>query len=265
MTRIVTEFFFIILFFRFGVLHSITEGPQLLYHYCGLNSTENVTHSFLFLSLLSEAYRSDIGFASTTTNIVLQDQSSGLITCYIGSSKDDCSDCLSGSLNKANIVCPNSTNAYFTYDSCFLRYSNENFRGVLTLDKQPNIYRNPDIVSNPSTLEETVYDLLNSLRLLAMSSTLLYAYGNKTDPGMNQKVYGLVQCTRDLHQVDCGLCLQSIIGNLTSDLNIRQSKGVRVSCMSCYIRFEFYALPLPPFDLLAASPPSKSTSRGNKQ
>ncbi|XP_078149435.1 cysteine-rich receptor-like protein kinase 8 isoform X2 [Carex rostrata] len=280
MTRIFTEVFFIVLCSRFGVLLSGSEDYNPFFEDCGPNSTQNINLQSnlneLFSKLKSKAYSSDIGFATTFINGGQPNQINGLIMCYTDSSQDNCLDCIDFSLKNATQICPNSSNATFTYSWCFLRYSNENFIASLSLNQYPNPYWNQNNVSNPRTFIETVSELMNSLRLEAMSSNLLYAYGNKTDPGINQTVYGLVQCTRDLedHPELCGLCLQTTIGNLSSALTERPSRGARFSSTSCYIRYELdYALPVLNFKPLAPapgpSPPnmppsSNATSRGSR-
>ncbi|GKU88814.1 hypothetical protein SLEP1_g3032 [Rubroshorea leprosula] len=51
-------------------------------------------------------------------------------------------------------------------------------------------------------------------------------------------LYALVQCTRDLSQIDCAQCLAIAVGNFPNFCNNR--KGCRVLYSSCYVRYELY-------------------------
>ncbi|KAJ3691629.1 hypothetical protein LUZ61_020793 [Rhynchospora tenuis] len=175
--------------------------------------------------------------------------------CYMDSYRDNCSQCLNFSITNASKICPGSNTATFTYGWCFLQYSPDNFLATISLDKKPYIYRNYEN-SNSSTFIKTVSKLMDSLRQEAANSpNLLYAYGNRTDTGMNQLVYGLVQCSKDLDASNCGLCLNYAVGNLSDYMsNLNRSIGIRLSFMSCYIRYELYPLPFLTFKSPAPAP-----------
>ncbi|XVE72680.1 hypothetical protein DITRI_Ditri11bG0058200 [Diplodiscus trichospermus] len=51
-------------------------------------------------------------------------------------------------------------------------------------------------------------------------------------------LYALVQCTRDLSQIDCAQCLAIAVGNFPNFCYNR--KGCRVLYSSCYVRYELY-------------------------
>ncbi|PQQ13797.1 hypothetical protein Pyn_00041 [Prunus yedoensis var. nudiflora] len=51
-------------------------------------------------------------------------------------------------------------------------------------------------------------------------------------------LYALVQCTRDLSQLDCSQCLAIAVGNFPTFCDNR--KGCRVLYSSCYVRYELY-------------------------
>ncbi|KAJ4768487.1 cysteine-rich RECEPTOR-like kinase [Rhynchospora pubera] len=254
----IAEFFFIILFSKFGLILSYDDDFRPFFTYCGTNNTNidlDSSFSKLFSDLSSKADSSNDGSATTSVNAGTPYQLNGLIMCYIDSSQDHCSQCLNFSIINASKICPGSSTATFTYGWCFLRYSPNNFIATVTFDEYPNIYRN-DIKSNSTTLIETVYELMYSLRLEATNSSNFYSYGNRTDPGMNRLVYGLVQCSKDLDAIsNCGLCLNYAVGNLSDFMpNEYLSIGTRLSFMSCYIRYELYPLPLLTFKSPAPAP-----------
>ncbi|KAJ4769675.1 cysteine-rich RECEPTOR-like kinase [Rhynchospora pubera] len=254
------ELFFIVLFTKLGITLSSIHGNNYYtpeFSNCTCNHTNNINFQFdlnqLFSSLKSSAESSN-GFAKSSVNAGTRDQINGLIMCYNDAAQANCSACLNFSTESAIKLCPDSRSATFTYDWCFLRYSDDNFISTLTLDQMPNCINNEFDVSNSSSMHGTVFELLNSLRLEAINSTLLFAYGNMTDPGINHSVYGLVECTKDLSQYDCGSCIKSALENLSGCSRSTRARGARISFMSCYIRYELYPLPLLTFKPLAPGP-----------
>ncbi|KAJ1691986.1 hypothetical protein LUZ63_016141 [Rhynchospora breviuscula] len=65
---------------------------------------------------------------------------------------------------------------------------------------------------------------------------------------------GLVECTKDLSQYDCGSCIESALENLSGCSRSTRARGARISFMSCYIRYELYPFPLLTFKPLAPVP-----------
>ncbi|KAJ3687364.1 hypothetical protein LUZ61_016528 [Rhynchospora tenuis] len=254
------ELLFIILFTKLGKTLSSIHGNNYYtpeFSNCTCNHTNNINFQFdlnqLFSSLKSSAESSN-GFAKSSVNAGTRNQINGLIMCYNDAAQGNCSACLNFSTESAIKLCPDSRSVTFTYDWCFLRYSDDNFISSLTLDQMPNCINNEFDVSNSSSMHGTVFELLNSLRLEAINSTQLYAYGNMTDPGINHSVYGLVECTKDLSQYDCGSCIKSAIENLSGCSRNTRARGARISFMSCYIRYELYPLPLLTFKQLVPAP-----------
>uniref|UniRef100_A0A7N0TRZ8 Cysteine-rich receptor-like protein kinase 29 n=1 Tax=Kalanchoe fedtschenkoi TaxID=63787 RepID=A0A7N0TRZ8_KALFE len=74
------------------------------------------------------------------------------------------------------------------------------------------------------------------------------------------RIYGLVQCTPDLSEVQCSNCLDRSFRDITNAFNGKQ--GGRVIGPSCNFRYEidqFYEIPPPPSPPATAPPPPTTT------
>jgi len=78
---------------------------------------------------------------------------------------------------------------------------------------------------------------LTQLANKAKATPKLYATGGM-ELGESTKLYGLVQCTRDLSSAVCKKCLDGIIGELPSCCDGKE--GGRVVSGSCNFRYEIY-------------------------
>ena len=96
---------------------------------------------------------------------------------------------------------------------------------------------NTQNVSNPSVFNGKVVELMDRLTQKAYLTPLLFATG-EMEIGGTDKLYGLVQCTRDLSAGDCHKCLETAIAALPSCCDGKQ--GGRVVGGSCNIRYELY-------------------------
>ncbi|CAK9316246.1 unnamed protein product [Citrullus colocynthis] len=96
---------------------------------------------------------------------------------------------------------------------CLLKYSNAKFFGK----NQNGGFRfylvNVHEADDPTSLKEQVKNLLSGLSEMAKTSKNLYAIGD-SEIGSSKKLYGLVQCTRDLRTADCKKCLDDAIAEL---------------------------------------------------
>ncbi|KAF5943355.1 hypothetical protein HYC85_017432 [Camellia sinensis] len=68
-------------------------------------------------------------------------------------------------------------------------------------------------------------------------SNFMFATG-KTKITMNETIYGLVQCTRDISRSNCRVCLNSEFGDLDGCCDYRQ--GGTVLSRNCNMRFQLY-------------------------
>ena len=85
------------------------------------------------------------------------------------------------------------------YDNCLLKYSNLDFFGKI--DYQNRFYMwNLRNVSDPIWFNQKTKNLLSQLSEEAYVAPKMYATG-ELELGESEKLYGLVQCTRDLSTV----------------------------------------------------------------
>ena len=92
-------------------------------------------------------------------------------------------------------------------------------------------------VSEPAPFNKKTKELLSQLTNKAQATPKLFATGER-ELGKSTKLYGLVQCTRDLSSAVCKKCLDGIIGELPSCCDGKQ--GGRVVSGSCNFIYEIY-------------------------
>ena len=92
-------------------------------------------------------------------------------------------------------------------------------------------------VSNPVWFNQKTKTLLSQLSEEAYVAPKMYATG-ELELGESEKLYGLVQCTRDLSTVDCKKCLDGAISELPNCCDGKE--GGRVVGGSCNFRYEIY-------------------------
>ncbi|GAV70757.1 Stress-antifung domain-containing protein, partial [Cephalotus follicularis] len=162
----------------------------------------------------------------------------GLAQCrgdVVGSK--DCTSCIQDAANQIRQRCPNQADARIWYDYCFLRYNKQNFIGEV--DTSFGIfYYNVENVTDPSSFNKELGTLMDKIRSQAVVPKNKGLGKDKTELSPFLTLYALVQCTRDLSQLDCAQCLAIAVGNFPNFCSDR--KGCRVLYSSCYVRYELY-------------------------
>ncbi|XP_059438776.1 cysteine-rich receptor-like protein kinase 44 [Corylus avellana] len=160
-----------------------------------------------------------------------------------------CRACLNDARSRFKPVCPNQKEAiqWWSEYECMLRYSNRSIFGVVETDpvlEMPNGIN----VSDKYQFYDDVRTLLERLQKQAAAGGLLrkFAVGNAMAPN-SRTIYGLVQCTPDLSELDCNYCLFWAIQRMPQKSGDKE--GGRVITPSCNIRFEIYLF----YDSAAAS------------
>ncbi|KAF8409477.1 hypothetical protein HHK36_005553 [Tetracentron sinense] len=185
---------------------------------------------------------------NTTISGETPDRVYGLVQCDPTSSEEDCRSYVNASSIEIVQKCPNRKQAVLRNDNCYLRYSDSSF--FSQVDASPRLYAWPlKNVSDPLVFSQQLGALMDNLSTTAASSQIKYATGI-TNFTVFEKIYGLLQCTRDLSVRDCYLCLREIIGNIPTCCNGRA--GGNVLSVSCNLRYEIY----PFFEILSPPPPS---------
>lgn len=179
---------------------------------------------------------------------------------------DDCRKCINESIPKLRQVCPNQKGAIGWYDDCMLRYSNVSFLGILDTQYAGGI-ANGRNTSNVDQFNQALDQLLDQLRAEASSGGSLrkYASNNMNGPGF-VTIYGLMQCTPDLSELDCYNCLDNAIRLIPNCCYGRS--GLQFYYPSCNIRYEEYrffgnAVVIAPLSPPPSPPPSPLPSQSS--
>ncbi|KAL9327958.1 hypothetical protein ACSQ67_002961 [Phaseolus vulgaris] len=189
----------------------------------------------LLSSLSSNA--SDSKFYNTSYG-VSPDRVYGLFMCLDYISNESCQKCITTVTEEILKLCPQTKEAVVWEESCQLRYSNNNFLGMLNVTGNIGL-DNVQNTSETEKFESAVNETLRNLTKVASFDVSANMYATGDVPFEEETIFALVQCTRDLTADDCSRCLQSAIGDIPSCCYA--SIGGRVLSRSCYLRYELYA------------------------
>ncbi|KAJ0454368.1 putative protein kinase RLK-Pelle-DLSV family [Helianthus annuus] len=193
-------------------------------------------------------YNQSVGQAPDQANVI------GL--CRGDVEPADCRRCINEASARIRDTCPNQKGAIGWVGNCMIRYSN-----VTILGTNPDTSRirgliNPSNATNVDQFNEGLNRLLNQLRNEASSGGSLRKYAaNRTDgPGFST-IYGYMQCTPDLSEIQCLDCLDSVVGNIPYG-----RRGANLYYPSCAFRYEDYRFLNATVDLAPPSPPPTQSS-----
>ncbi|XWS12790.1 hypothetical protein CRYUN_Cryun37aG0120500 [Craigia yunnanensis] len=182
-------------------------------------------------------------------------------------SAEDCSIYVNYTVQKILIPsCPNQKEA-FAWDGdipCLVRYSNQPFFGVLTLDPiqeatNPNDIN--DAASNLTQFFQLWGELMEAVATKASMGSSRLKYAN----GMADEIQALMQCPPDLSHSDCLTCLRTLVRRYTACC--RTYQGGYVETPSCRMRWDLYTFFTPTADTVRISlspPPSNSPPDSTK-
>lgn len=129
----------------------------------------------------------------------------GLFQCRGDLGTSDCRDCVSHSVSRLGVLCPDSTGGAVQLDGCFVKYDNVSFLGVE--DKSVVLKKcGPSIGYDSDTL--TRRDAVLGY---------LTAEGQFFRVGGSGKVQGVAQCVQDLSVSECQDCLAEATGQLRNE------------------------------------------------
>ncbi|XP_028803257.1 putative receptor-like protein kinase At4g00960 [Neltuma alba] len=232
------------LFFLFCLItlishHGTIAQQDFLKYVCG-ESPANSNSSFrsnLRSLLLNMSYNTQIDYGfynfSSSNNF---DKVYVIGLCRGDISGQDCRSCIQDSRVIILQVCsPNAREAIGWYDICFLRYSNRLIFGVMETSPSYNSSDSSDALEKDE-FKNVLMQMMSYLRERAASrdSFRKFAVANVSGPG-NQTMYGLAQCTPDLSNKDCDICLSGEISDISKCCDGK--RGGQVVPPSCYIRF----------------------------
>ncbi|KAJ9690127.1 hypothetical protein PVL29_012666 [Vitis rotundifolia] len=228
----------LLFFYSFLCFCSPTKADYI-YSVCS-NYSEIASNSYktnlnsLFSSLTTKGPLT--GFYNTTSGKT-PDEVFGLVLCRGDDTSNDCQICIKEASQELLQRCNSSKEGTIWYDECLLRYSSQNFFSSVTLKKELSLL-NTMSASDPTRFNTILGQLMGNISSeAAFSSSQMFATGEAVVSSL-QKIYGLVQCTRDLSKEDCNDCLESSIETLSSCCSGKQ--GGQVISKSCILRYEVY-------------------------
>lgn len=135
--------------------------------------------------------------------------------------------------------------AIIWFDRCLLKISPNTFQKKVDLKNKFYMYNNRKKVRDPVSFNAKTKTLLTKLKKEATRGGperefevyWLYEQADMKLDG-KMKLYGMVQCTRDIGQKGCEKCLDTIIGELPNCCDGKE--GGRVVSGSCNFRYEIY-------------------------
>ncbi|GLJ21235.1 hypothetical protein SUGI_0389360 [Cryptomeria japonica] len=221
--------------------------------------TEWSTYSQNLNTVIDDLSRNAVQGFNTSSSGQSPDTVYGLLQCFGNASVAKCSDCSRQANDVALRNCGNDIGVKVWMDECFLRYDNSNFSS--TLDTTFQLLENSnDVSSNVQGFISTTSSLLLNLSQEAYISRFAVGSANYST---SHKVYGLVQCWRDLSIEDCKTCLLQARKELEQCCSPKQ--GARAMSGSCTVRYESNPFLL---DVVESSPspspsplPSKKSSK----
>ncbi|GKV19274.1 hypothetical protein SLEP1_g29560 [Rubroshorea leprosula] len=252
-------------FFRFlitllvlSLLSLTTEAqndPTYLSHSCGDNTTTFIRNSTYqtnlnrLLSALSNATAIN-GFSNTTSG-ENPNRIYGLFLCRGDVSTTTCQNCVTFATGDVIQRCPVEKDVVIWYDECLLRYSNKSI--FSTVSQLPAVALfNTQNDTDQARFNEVVGTAMNAAAAQAVLVAKRFAT-KEANISVFQTLYSMVQCTPDLSNSDCNMCLRGAIGQLPNCCSGKV--GARVLSPSCYVRYEVYPFYNVSADAAPPSPP----------
>ncbi|KAI4323614.1 hypothetical protein L6164_023207 [Bauhinia variegata] len=205
------------------------------------NSTEQALSSTYLTNIqgILSSLTTDAGIINNSSNGITSDRNHplyGLYDCWGDMPISFCQHCVSTARTEMLYRCNNRLSAVMRYDYCILRYSNQNFIGILTMEPVWSLVANKNI-SNPTEVVTTENYMKSLIRKATEETNQLYAMG-EFDLSNGEKRYGMVQCSRDLSNVECAKCLEAMLEKVPQCCV--QKLGWQVVVPSCLVRYQDY-------------------------
>ncbi|KAG6414695.1 hypothetical protein SASPL_122068 [Salvia splendens] len=200
---------------------------------CNDNTKANTTTSRSIDTLLPKLVSGTIqnGFIATSYSGV-----HGLAQCRGDVSSSDCASCIQSAAKEIRTLCPSQSDARIWYDYCFLRYSTDRFFGEVDVS---GVYLiNTQNVTDPEAFNKKLASVMDEISKEAVRSSSRGLGRGKRDVSDFVRLYALVQCVRDLSEINCAQCLAIAVSNFPTVCGDR--RGCRVLYSSCYVRYELY-------------------------
>ncbi|KAJ6397035.1 hypothetical protein OIU77_021968 [Salix suchowensis] len=231
---------------------------DLLYKNCP-NDVGNYTTNSDFqrnlnsaLSSLDSSTQIDYGFYNLSVGQPGPDQANVIALCRGDIGADECQNCIGNSSAKILQDCPKQKEAFGIADTCILRYSNKSIFGAME-DSPISILVNTANATDVNQFDQGLQMLMTRLRSTAASGNSFRKFATGNETAGYDIIFGLVQCTPDLSELQCDNCLAGVI-RVIGQLVGRQ--GARITAPSCNLRYEIRRF----FGVTPATPQSPSVS-----
>ncbi|KAM3749375.1 hypothetical protein ACB098_05G179800 [Castanea mollissima] len=264
-------FFFYAIFLVPLFSPSLTQRDPYVLHQCLTSGNVSSNSTFranlnTLISTLSSNTQIDYGFYNFTAGVGTNKvYATGL--CRADLTPTDCRSCVNMSAHELLQLCPTQKEGIMWYMNCTVRYSNNSIFGVMETTPTQYLATGPsdDLVSKLTEFNEVLSTLFYDLRVRASAGGIFrkVAVGNATY--LNHTIYGLMQCSPDLSEIDCSNCL--VDAQSYNKICCNGSLGVRALAPTCNLRIEsnqFYgstlvetlpSLSAPPVPAKSLSPP----------
>ncbi|CAB79123.1 receptor kinase-like protein [Arabidopsis thaliana] len=254
-TSIMLSSFFSFFFLTFFVTYAQQNVTvHTICYYDGGNFTSNTSYSLnlnRLISSLPDLTPTINGFY----NISINGEVNAIALCR-GDVKpnQDCISCITTAAKQLVESCPNIIEANIWLEKCMFRYTSRIILGQM--EPVPFSYTSSNVsVTDKEGFSKGLGDLLDSLgaKIDAANETKEVKFA----AGVKGTIYALAQCTPDLSESDCRICLAQIFAGVPTCCDGKT--GGWWTNPSCYFRFEVY----PFFDLSVTSEQKQPLSSHN--
>ncbi|OVA13144.1 Protein kinase domain [Macleaya cordata] len=231
------------------------------------NYTSNSSFESNLLSLLKSlpSKTSLSGIYNTSIGTTVADTVYGLALCRGDITLEDCQNCIGNASRGIIEECPTGKDATVFYESCQVRYSDQNFfSSMVYAGKSPTWNNTKQNILDPEQYSVILRSLMTNIsnRAAFDPSNSMFATG-EANLTSSHTLYVLGQCTKDISKNDCYKCLngavREIVGCCSTD------EGGIVVDNNCNLRYELYRFYQ--VGVVRASPgpaPSPTTSTKSK-
>ncbi|XP_023519606.1 cysteine-rich receptor-like protein kinase 10 [Cucurbita pepo subsp. pepo] len=203
------------------------------------NSTYHSNLDLLFSNLSANGPPKN-RFFNTSAGRPPNDAVYGLFQCRGDVSDSGCRSLLATAIKDvAREYCPLSKGAVAWYDECILRYSDQPFFSDVSTKPSMSLLNTAEIDVDKAPFNQLVMSTLRATAARAANASVGELFATQeANFTSDLTLYTLAQCTGDLSNTDCELCLRQAINGIPSCCS--NKRGGRVLFPSCYVRYEVY-------------------------
>ncbi|PSR98439.1 Cysteine-rich receptor-like protein kinase [Actinidia chinensis var. chinensis] len=244
------------LFLCFLVLNTKISSSEQLDYSCPNTTTYNPNSTYkaninILLSVLSSNATTTSGFYNYTSGggSHPSDVVYGLFLCRGDVSANVCQSCVETAGKEIGRLCPKEKVAIIWYDNCLLRYSNQY---IFSIPDQSIGFstNNTQSISDPKPFMQVLGETMNDVATRAVNDESGKKFATEeVKITAIDVLYSLAQCTPDLSDAGCNMCLGDAISSLPSCCDGK--RGGRMVFPSCNVRYELF----PFYKITQAAPP----------